>query len=76
MPIAAAVDTAREGTRVYGPHPVRPAVLTATRTVFEVTGESSLEAFARAFPEGRTDARRPRPDGRLITGTRAVRGSR
>ncbi|MFE1585586.1 TIGR02452 family protein [Streptomyces sp. NPDC058737] len=55
--VAAAVEAARDGTRVYGPGPVEPApsipVSSApapsapARTVFEVTGESSLEAARR-----------------------------
>jgi uncharacterized protein (TIGR02452 family) len=54
--IAAAVAAAREGTRMYGPGPVEMPeasrvgpVGTAFDTVFEVTGESSLEA-ARRLP--------------------------
>lgn len=47
VPIAAAVETARDGTRMYGPGPVEPAPFTVVRTVFEVTGESSLEAARR-----------------------------
>ncbi|GGQ13193.1 TIGR02452 family protein [Streptomyces mutabilis] len=45
--VAAAVAEAREGTRMYGPEPVEPAPYTPARTVFEVTGESSLEAARR-----------------------------
>ncbi|WP_217143543.1 TIGR02452 family protein [Streptomyces sp. AC627_RSS907] len=57
--IGAAVDRAREGTRMYGPGPVEvagvpgaagvPEVSSSApaRTVFEVTGESSLEAARR-----------------------------
>ncbi|GGX83669.1 TIGR02452 family protein [Streptomyces fructofermentans] len=54
--IAAAVAAARAGTRMYGPGPLPrpvdgpgPAATAATRTFFEVTGESSLEA-ARRLP--------------------------
>ncbi|MGW7279889.1 TIGR02452 family protein [Streptomyces sp. NPDC054844] len=47
VPIAAAVETARDGTRMYGPGPVEPAPFAAVRTAFEVTGESSLEAARR-----------------------------
>lgn len=49
--IAAAVEAARRGTRLFGPDPVplpEPAPEPAD-TVFEVTGESSLEA-ARRLP--------------------------
>ncbi|MFD9000183.1 TIGR02452 family protein [Streptomyces sp. NPDC059582] len=46
--IAAAVEAAREGTRMYGPGPVRvPPAASPVDTVFEVTGESSLEAARR-----------------------------
>ncbi|MFI5674420.1 TIGR02452 family protein [Streptomyces cellulosae] len=48
--LADAVEAARLGTRMYGPGPVRdirvPAVPSAD-TLFEVTGESSLEAAHR-----------------------------
>ncbi|MER7053947.1 TIGR02452 family protein [Streptomyces sp. NPDC000351] len=47
VPIAAAVEEARERTRVFGPGPVEPAPCAAVRTVREVTGESSLEAARR-----------------------------
>ncbi|CAL9656493.1 TIGR02452 family protein [Streptomyces sp. enrichment culture] len=45
--LAAAVGAARDGTRMYGPGPVEVAVPDRGRTVFEVTGESSLEAARR-----------------------------
>ncbi|MGW7266046.1 TIGR02452 family protein [Streptomyces sp. NPDC054842] len=45
--IAAAVDTARAGTRVYGPGPVEAPRAEPADTVIEVTGESSLEAARR-----------------------------
>ncbi|MEW2168082.1 TIGR02452 family protein [Streptomyces sp. NPDC007084] len=45
--IAAAVESARAGTRLYGPGPVETPSVTAGRTAFEVTGESSLEAARR-----------------------------
>ncbi|TDT42604.1 uncharacterized protein (TIGR02452 family) [Streptomyces sp. BK208] len=45
--VAAAVEAARDGTRMYGPGPVEPPVATPVRTVLEVTGESSLEAARR-----------------------------
>ncbi|MEV0226408.1 TIGR02452 family protein [Streptomyces sp. NPDC050704] len=54
--IAAAVAAAREGTRMYGPEPVEAPEVTRGNpagttfdTVFEITGESSLEA-ARRLP--------------------------
>ncbi|MDT0614681.1 TIGR02452 family protein [Streptomyces lancefieldiae] len=47
VPIGAAVERAREGTRMYGPGPVEVPPSTPVRTVFEVTGESSLEAAHR-----------------------------
>jgi uncharacterized protein (TIGR02452 family) len=49
VPIAAAVEAARAGTRVYGPEPVQTPRVTPVETVIEVTGESSLEA-ARRLP--------------------------
>ncbi|MFA3878457.1 TIGR02452 family protein [Streptomyces sp. MMCC 100] len=45
--VAAAIEAARDGTRMYGPGPVEPALSVPVRTVFEVTGESSLEAARR-----------------------------
>jgi uncharacterized protein (TIGR02452 family) len=45
--IAAAVEAARSGTRMFGPDPVRTPRPSAVPTVFEVTGESSLEAARR-----------------------------
>ncbi|MFD8651243.1 MULTISPECIES: TIGR02452 family protein [Streptomyces] len=50
--IAAAVEAAEAGTRVYGPGPVGapaagPASAPRESTLFEVTGESSLEAARR-----------------------------
>ncbi|QTE02541.1 TIGR02452 family protein [Streptomyces cyanogenus] len=48
VPVADAVRAARAGTRTFGPAPVPVApVGPASRTVFEVTGESSLEAARR-----------------------------
>ncbi|MFH9002288.1 TIGR02452 family protein [Streptomyces afghaniensis] len=49
--IAAELRAAREGTRMYGPEPVPVSVSVSstrvTRTLVEVTGESSLEAARR-----------------------------
>ncbi|MGW2523903.1 TIGR02452 family protein [Streptomyces sp. NPDC001617] len=45
--IAAAVDAARAGTRMYGPDPVEVPAPASADTFFEVTGESSLEAARR-----------------------------
>ncbi|MEU0202431.1 MULTISPECIES: TIGR02452 family protein [unclassified Streptomyces] len=45
--IAAALRAAREGTRVYGPEPVPVPSVRVTRTLIEVTGESSLQAARR-----------------------------
>ncbi|MEU0724988.1 TIGR02452 family protein [Streptomyces sp. NPDC006140] len=45
--IAAALRAAREGTRVFGPEPVPVPSVRVTRTLVEVTGESSLEAARR-----------------------------
>ncbi|GAB2761321.1 TIGR02452 family protein [Streptomyces bullii] len=47
VPIAAAVEAAREGTRMYGPGAVDVPPLPALDTLVEVTGESSLEAARR-----------------------------
>ncbi|MET8572384.1 TIGR02452 family protein [Streptomyces sp. NPDC004783] len=47
VPLAAAVEAAREGTRVYGPEPVEVRRAPPAATVVEVTGESSLEAARR-----------------------------
>nr|AAN63644.1 unknown [Streptomyces avermitilis] len=45
--IAAAVEAARAATRVYGPDPVEISQVGPVATLFEVTGESSLEAARR-----------------------------
>ncbi|MFD5073800.1 TIGR02452 family protein [Streptomyces sp. NPDC058371] len=45
--IAAAVEAAREATRMYGPEPVEIPAADPVDTFFEVTGESSLEAARR-----------------------------
>ncbi|MGW2570489.1 TIGR02452 family protein [Streptomyces sp. NPDC001537] len=45
--IAAAVEAARSGTRMYGPEPVQVSPAATADTFFEVTGESSLEAARR-----------------------------
>ncbi|MFJ9373370.1 TIGR02452 family protein [Streptomyces sp. NPDC101455] len=45
--IAAETGAARAGTRLYGPEPVRTPPFSPAETVFEVTGESSLEAARR-----------------------------
>ena len=45
--IAAAVDAARAGTRMFGPEPLRTPPTAPVDTFFEVTGESSLEAARR-----------------------------
>ncbi|MFG2679941.1 TIGR02452 family protein [Streptomyces sp. NPDC048392] len=45
--VAAAAEAAADGTRMYGPGPVQPPPFAPVRTVFEVTGESSLEAARR-----------------------------
>ncbi|MFI1564340.1 TIGR02452 family protein [Streptomyces sp. NPDC020490] len=47
VPLAAAVEAARAGTRMYGPGPVPVAPAAGTGTLVEVTGESSLEAARR-----------------------------
>jgi uncharacterized protein (TIGR02452 family) len=47
VPLAAAIEAARDGTRMYGPHPVPVPRIPDTETFFEVTGESSLEAARR-----------------------------
>ncbi|MEU9291253.1 TIGR02452 family protein [Streptomyces sp. NPDC048275] len=50
--IAAAIEAARAGTRMYGPEPVDVASAEPVDTLFEVTGESSLEAARRLTDEG------------------------
>ncbi|MGW2297498.1 TIGR02452 family protein [Streptomyces violaceorubidus] len=45
--LAAALGAARDGTRMYGPGPVKVTVPARASTVLEVTGESSLEAARR-----------------------------
>ncbi|WAZ25637.1 TIGR02452 family protein [Streptomyces cinnabarinus] len=47
VPIAAAVEAARSGTRMYGPGAVPVPSAPSVDTFFEVTGESSLEAARR-----------------------------
>ncbi|WP_107476282.1 TIGR02452 family protein, partial [Streptomyces sp. NRRL B-24085] len=45
--VAAEIEAARAGTRMYGPGPVEVPAFTVADTVVEVTGESSLEAARR-----------------------------
>lgn len=45
--IAAAVEAARAGTRMFGPEPVAAPRTGPVATLVEVTGESSLEAARR-----------------------------
>lgn len=45
--LAAAIEAARDGTRLYGPGPVEVPPLSEVDTSFEVTGESSLGAARR-----------------------------
>ena len=45
--VAAGIEAARAGTRLYGPEPVQVPAFTAVDTFVEVTGESSLEAAHR-----------------------------
>ncbi|WP_432173997.1 TIGR02452 family protein [Streptomyces sp. Tue6028] len=47
VPIGAAVAAARAGTRMHGPEPVEIPAFAPRETVFEVTGESSLQAARR-----------------------------
>ncbi|MEU2060593.1 TIGR02452 family protein [Streptomyces sp. NPDC013455] len=47
VPVAEAIAAARAGTRMYGPGPVPGPPAPVADTVFEVTGESSLEAARR-----------------------------
>ncbi|MEV5438493.1 TIGR02452 family protein [Streptomyces sp. NPDC052682] len=47
VPVAARIEAARDGTRMYGPGPVGVPALPALDTRVEVTGESSLEAARR-----------------------------
>ncbi|AZM57038.1 TIGR02452 family protein [Streptomyces sp. WAC 01529] len=57
-PIAEAVAAARAGTRMFGPGPVEAPRREPRPTVFEVTGESSLEAAGRLI-EGPRAGRSP-----------------
>ncbi|MFE1326195.1 TIGR02452 family protein [Streptomyces sp. NPDC058735] len=45
--VAAQLRAAREGIRLYGPEPVPVSAERVTRTLIEVTGESSLQAARR-----------------------------
>lgn len=45
--LAAAIEAARDGTRTYGPEPVRVPAFRPGATRFEITGESSVEAARR-----------------------------
>jgi uncharacterized protein (TIGR02452 family) len=51
VPLAAAIEAARRGTRTYGPEPVPVPAFRPVATRIEVTGESSLEA-ARRLADG------------------------
>ncbi|MGI5379884.1 TIGR02452 family protein [Streptomyces sp. CA-251387] len=56
MTVAAAIEAARDGTRMHGPDPVpvpriSVAEMRCAETCFEVTGESSLEAASRLGAE-------------------------
>ncbi|PJF01616.1 TIGR02452 family protein [Streptomyces carminius] len=61
--IAAAVAAAADGTALFGPDPVpvpnAPGPGDASTTVFEVTGESSLEAARRLVAGGPDEGPRP-----------------
>ncbi|WP_274564422.1 TIGR02452 family protein [Streptomyces spiramyceticus] len=52
VPIGDALAAALRGTRMYGPEPVAVSPATDRTTVFEVTGESSLEAARRLTAAG------------------------
>lgn len=45
--LAAAIEAARDGTRMFGPDPLPVPEFAVAETFFEVTGESSLEAARR-----------------------------
>ncbi|MFG2120356.1 TIGR02452 family protein [Streptomyces sp. NPDC048710] len=45
--VAAEIEAARAGTRMYGPGPVPVSATAVAETLFQVTGESSLEAARR-----------------------------
>ncbi|GAA2544718.1 MULTISPECIES: TIGR02452 family protein [Streptomyces] len=51
VPLRAAIEAARDGTRTYGPDPVPFPVFRPVDTRIEVTGESSLEAARRLAHE-------------------------
>ncbi|SDM32654.1 TIGR02452 family protein [Streptomyces sp. cf386] len=71
--LGALIETARAGTRMYGPDPVPLPEISAADTFFEVTGESSLEAARRLG--GRTAvlnfASARNPGGGFLNGAQA-----
>jgi uncharacterized protein (TIGR02452 family) len=75
--VAAAIEAAREGTRMYGPGlvaaPSVPFAVSPADTLFEVTGESSLEAARRiAEPVAVLNFASARnPGGGFLNGARA-----
>jgi uncharacterized protein (TIGR02452 family) len=71
--IAAAVEAARAGTRMYGPDPVPVPESPAVDTFVEVTGESSLEAARRlgGEPAVLNFASARNPGGGFLNGAQA-----
>ncbi|MFD7879341.1 TIGR02452 family protein [Streptomyces sp. NPDC059766] len=71
--IAAAVEAARAGTRMFGPEPVAVPPLPPVDTLFEVTGEDSLTAARRtAGPVAVLDFASARnPGGGYLNGAKA-----
>lgn len=72
--LAADIEAARAGTRMFGPGPVEVPGFASADTLFEVTGESSLEA-ARRLDEGGLEAARRSDEGALEAARRSGEGS-
>ncbi|MEV0637351.1 TIGR02452 family protein [Streptomyces sp. NPDC050619] len=73
--IAESIEAARAGTRMHGPEPVQVPPISPADTLFEVTGESSLEAARRialAGPVGVLNFSSARnPGGGYLNGAQA-----
>jgi uncharacterized protein (TIGR02452 family) len=71
--LAAPIQAARAGTRMYGPEPVQVPPSAPVDTLFEVTGESSLEAARRLGGEAAVlnFASARNPGGGFLNGAQA-----